>query len=55
MVIFRLLGPIGVASQPDSRGPIATPRVRALLVALLRHLNQHVPLGRLAESGPLLQ
>lgn len=49
MVIFRLLGPVSVSGQPDGESPIATPRVRALLVALLRHPDQHVPLGRLAE------
>jgi DNA-binding SARP family transcriptional activator len=49
MIVFRVLGPVGVAHQPDDSVLSRLRGVRAVLAALLHNPNQHVTIDRLAE------
>jgi DNA-binding SARP family transcriptional activator/tetratricopeptide (TPR) repeat protein len=46
---FSLLGPLAVRDGTGGRVPVAGPRLRVLLAALLLHANLPVPSGELAE------
>ena len=46
---FSLLGPLVVADSEGDRVPVAGPRLRVLLAALLLHANIPVPTSELAE------
>jgi DNA-binding SARP family transcriptional activator len=50
MILFRILGPVDVAHQPDGSVLSRFITVRALLATLLYHRGQYVPVHRLAES-----
>jgi DNA-binding SARP family transcriptional activator len=49
VIIFRLLGPVGLADQPDNSVVSRVRGVRAVLATLLHNANQHVTIDRLAE------
>ena len=49
MIMFRVLGPVDVAHQPDDSALSRFLTVRALLATLLYYRGQYVPVHRLAE------
>jgi DNA-binding SARP family transcriptional activator len=48
MIVFRLLGPVGLAHQPEDSALTRLRGVRAVLATLLHHANHHVTVDRLA-------
>lgn len=49
VIMFRLLGPVGVADQPDDSVLSRKRGVRAVLATLLHNANLHVTIDRLSE------
>jgi DNA-binding SARP family transcriptional activator len=51
MIVFRLLGPVGVEHQPDDSALARVRGVRAVLATLLHHADQYVSADRLADCA----